>query len=53
MTKTLEVMNEAVRNAKHQFRQTQNWPGKPRKHRYERRKIKGLLRVGDWSDDME
>jgi hypothetical protein len=50
MTKTLEVMNENLRNAKHPFRQTQNHPGKPRKNRYERRKIKGLLRVSDWAD---
>jgi hypothetical protein len=48
MTKTLDVLNEAVRNTKHPFRQVNDRPGKPKKHRYERRKIKEFLRVGDW-----
>ena len=53
MTKSLEVLNGTLNDPKHPFRQTQNCPGKPRKHRYERRKIKGLLRTSDWSDDAE
>jgi len=46
MTKTLEVINEAIRNPKHPFRKVANQPNKPQKHRYERRKIRGYLQLG-------
>ncbi len=48
MTKSLEVITEAIRNPKHPFRKVDNQPKKPRKHRYERRKIKEYLHLGDW-----
>ena len=48
MTKSLEVITEAVRNPKHPFRKVDNQPKKPQKHRYERRKIKAYLHLGDW-----
>jgi len=48
MTKSLEVISEAVRNPKHPFRKVDNQPKKPLKHRYERRKIKAYLHLGDW-----
>jgi hypothetical protein len=48
MTKTLEVINDAVRNPKHLFRKTDNQPKKSLKHRYERRKVKEYLQMGDW-----
>ena len=48
MTKSLEVMTEAIRNPKHPFRKVDNQPKKPRKHRYERRKIKEYLHLGEW-----
>ena len=48
MTKSLEVISEAVRNPKHPFRKVDNQPKKPRKHRYERRKIKEYLHLGEW-----
>jgi hypothetical protein len=48
MTKSLEVISEAVRNPKHPFRKVDNQPKKPLKHRYERRKIKEYLHLGDW-----
>src|SRR5215470_3333979 len=48
MTKSLEVISEATRNPKHPFRKVDNQPKKPRKHRYERRKIKEYLHLGDW-----
>ena len=48
MTKTLNVIHEAVRNPKHPFRQVDNRPAKPQKSRYERRKIREFLRLGDW-----
>ena len=48
MTKSLEVISEAIRNPKHPFRKVDNQPKKPLKHRYERRKIKGYLHLEDW-----
>jgi len=48
MTKSLEVISEAIRNPKHPFRKVDNQPKKPLKHRYERRKIKEYLSLGEW-----
>ena len=48
MTKTLDVITEAIRNSKHLFRNADNRPKKAQKHRYERRKIKEYLHLGDW-----
>ena len=48
MTKSLEVISEAIRNPKHPFRKVDNQPKKPLKHRYERRKIKEYLHLGEW-----
>ena len=47
MRKTFEVIKEAVRNP-HPFRKVDNQPKKAHKHRYERRKIKEYLHLGDW-----
>ena len=49
MTKSLEVISEAVQNPKHPFRKVDNQPKKPLKHRYERRKIKEYLHLADWA----
>jgi hypothetical protein len=48
MTKTLDVITDVVRNTKHPFRQVDDRPGKPKKHRYERRKVREYLKLGDW-----
>ena len=48
MTKSLEVMTEAVSNPKPPFRKVDSQPKKPLKHRYERRKIKEYLHLADW-----
>jgi hypothetical protein len=48
MMKTMEVISEAVRNPKHPFRKADNQPKKALKNRYERRKIKEYLHLGDW-----
>ncbi len=48
MTKTFEVISEAIRNPKHPFRKVENQPKKPMKNRYERRKIKEYLHLGNW-----
>jgi hypothetical protein len=52
MTKTWNLIQETVRSTKHPFRQTENRPPK-KKHRYERRKIRELLRLGDWTGELE
>ena len=46
--KTLEVIDEAVRNPKHPFRKAANQPKKAQKNRYERRKIKEYIHLGNW-----
>ena len=48
MTKTLEVISEAIRSPKPPFRKVDSQPKKPLKHRYERRKIKEYLHLGEW-----
>ena len=49
MTKSLEVISEAIRHPKHPFRKVDNQPKKPLKHRYERRKIREYLHLGEWA----
>jgi len=51
MTKTFEVISEAIRDPKHPFRKLANQPKKPMKHRYERRKIKEYLHLADWEEE--
>jgi len=46
MTKTLEVITEAILNTKHPFRKAENRQKKAQKHRYERRKIHEYIRLG-------
>ena len=48
MTKTLDLITEIIRNPKHPFRKADDRPVKAQKHRYERRKIKEIIRLGDW-----
>ena len=47
MTKTLDVIAETIRNSKHPFPNADNRPKKAQKHRYERRKIKEYLHLGE------
>lgn len=48
MTKSFELISEAVRNSKHTFAKTENHTKKPMRHRYERRKIRKYLTLSDW-----
>ncbi len=48
MKTNMEVINEAIRNPNHPFRKTDHHPKKAHKNRYERRKIKEYLHLGDW-----
>jgi hypothetical protein len=49
MTKALNLIQDIVRDTKHPFRQSDNRPAKALKNRYERRKVRAVLRLGDWS----
>ena len=49
MTKTLDVISDAIRSSKNPFTKTDNRPKKAQKHRYERRKIKEYLHLGEWA----
>ena len=53
MTKTLNLIQETVRDTKHTFHQAENRPAKAQKNRYERRKIREFLRLGDWTNEQE
>ncbi len=53
MTKTLDTISEAIRNPKHPFPQVADRPDKPHKNRYERRKVKQYIQLGDWGTQSE
>jgi len=55
MTKSLNWIQETVRNTntKHPFRQSDGRPAKAQKNRYERRKIREFLRLGDWTGEAQ
>ncbi len=52
MPKTLQSITDVIRHPKHPFRQVDDRPDKPKKHRYERRKIRELIRYGDWAQEI-
>jgi hypothetical protein len=51
MKSTIQFMHEAIKNPKHPFRKTDSQPRKAQKNRYERRKVKEFLHLGDWSQE--
>jgi len=51
MIKSLDVINETIRSTKHAFRKADDRPKKAQKHRYERRKIKEFLHLGEWGPE--
>jgi hypothetical protein len=51
MTKTLDLITEIIRNPKHPFRQTEDRPAKEQKNRYERRKVKEFIKLGNWAPE--
>ncbi len=48
MKTMMEVVKDAIRDPKHLFRKLAHQPKKALKHRYERRKIREYLHLGDW-----
>ncbi len=53
MIKSLDVIAEVISNPKHPFAQVADRLDKPQKNRYERRKIKQYLNLGDWSSESK
>ena len=51
MTKTLDLITEIIRNPKHPFHQTDDRPAKEQKNRYERRKVKEIIKLGNWAQE--
>ena len=51
MSKTLEAISEIIRSPKPPFRKVDDRPVKAQKHRYERRKVKEYIRLGDWAQE--
>lgn len=52
MKKKTEVVSGLV-SEEHPFHQAQTQPGKAKQHRYERRKVRTILKVGDWGEEIE
>jgi hypothetical protein len=50
MKKNTEIVSGLVRE-EHPFQQVQTQPGKAKKHRYERRKVRNILRIADWEEE--
>ena len=51
MIKSLNLLTEFIRDARPILRQLDNRPKKASKHRYERRKVREFLRLGDWAEE--
>lgn len=50
MTNSIELLNNATRNTK-TLRRYADQATKAKKHRYERRKIRSFIRLGDWTEE--
>ncbi len=48
MKKNLDAIHDTLRASSHPFRQTDSRPRKSQKHRYERRKIRAFMKLGEW-----
>lgn len=49
MAKSHEQIAEVVHNHRYHPRNAENRPQKAQKHRYERRKVREIMRNGEWS----
>jgi hypothetical protein len=50
MTNSIEILNEVLRTSRI-LRRLADQPSKVKKHRYERRKVRSFIRLGDWNED--
>jgi hypothetical protein len=48
MNKSFETIKDMITNSKQPYRKVDGHPKKAVKHRYERRKIREFLHLGDW-----
>lgn len=48
MRKSIDLVTMAMRHTRFHVRGLELRPHKPLKHRYERRKVRECLRLGDW-----
>ena len=53
MSKSTEILSEVLRDNKHPFRAVSDRPRKSQKHRYERRKARECIRLGEWGSEQE
>lgn len=53
MIRTLDTIIEAILSTKHPFRGVVDRSGKPLKSRYERRKVKQCLHIGQWDPEPQ
>ena len=51
MTKSIDAITEIVKNPKHSFRKADDRPVKAQKHRYERRKVKEIMKLSNWGQE--
>lgn len=51
MSKSADALTDIIRNTKHPFRKADDRPVKAQKNRYERRKIKEIIKLGDWGTE--
>jgi len=52
MAKSNEQIVEVVHDRRHHLKNVNSRPQKTLKHRYERRKIREFIRLGDWGWDQ-
>jgi len=52
MAKSNDLLSEVIRDNRHPFRAVGDRPKKSQKHRYERRKVREFLKLGEWSADI-
>lgn len=48
MIRSTDAITEIVKSSKNTFPKADERPVKAQKHRYERRKVKEFLKIGDW-----
>ncbi len=52
MAKSHEQVAEVIQNHRYHPRNAESRPQKAQKHRYERRKVREIMRQGEWSGDQ-
>jgi len=50
MAKSLDQIADSIASRKSHFPHTDSRPQKAQKHRYERRKVREFIKLGEWGD---